>query len=53
MRNLLTEHYTLGVSLAELCRKYEDKHSTMTMRLFRIRQSLKTCIDKRIQQQQR
>lgn len=48
MRTLLTEHYTLGYSLTELCRKYSDKHSTMTMRMYRIKQKLKSCVETRL-----
>lgn len=48
MRTLLTEHYTLGYSLAELCHKYRDKHSTMTMRMYRIKQKLKICIENKV-----
>ncbi|GLR71850.1 RNA polymerase sigma factor [Agaribacter marinus] len=47
MRTLLTEHFTLGYSLSELCKKYGDRHSTMTMRMYRLRQKLKTCIENR------
>jgi RNA polymerase sigma-70 factor (ECF subfamily) len=46
MRVLLTEHYGLGKSLSELCKTYNDKHSAMTMRLFRVRQKLKACVEK-------
>lgn len=45
MRTLLTEHFTLGYSLTELCKKYGDRHSTMTMRMYRLRQKLKTCVE--------
>ncbi|XPF95774.1 RNA polymerase sigma factor [Colwellia sp. RE-S-Sl-9] len=48
MRTLLTEHYTLGFSLAELCRKYEDRHSAMTMRMYRLRQKLKNCVENKM-----
>lgn len=45
MRTLLTEHFTLGFSIAELCKKYGDRHSTMTMRMYRLRQKLKACVE--------
>lgn len=45
MRTLLTEHFTLGFSLTELCKKYGAGHSTMTMRMYRLRQKLKQCVE--------
>lgn len=45
MRSLLTEHFTLGFSIAELCKKYGTGHSTMTMRMYRLRQKLKQCVE--------
>ncbi|WP_448249655.1 RNA polymerase sigma factor [Thalassotalea agariperforans] len=49
MRTLLSEHFTLGYSLTELCKKYGDRHSTMTMRMYRLRQKLKTCIENKVE----
>lgn len=48
MRTLLTEHFALGYSLAELCNKYDDRHSTMTMRMYRLRQKLKNCVENKV-----
>ncbi|MCM2679766.1 RNA polymerase sigma factor [Echinimonas agarilytica] len=48
MRLLLNEHYNLGFSVTELCTKYDERHSTMTMRLYRLRQKLKSCIDSKM-----
>lgn len=48
MRTLLMEHFSLGYSLAELCKKYDVGHSTMTMRMFRLRQKLKECIEDKV-----
>lgn len=48
MRTLLSEHFTLGYSLTELCKKYGDRHSTMTMRMYRLRQKLKACIENKV-----
>lgn len=45
MRTLLTEHFHQGYSLSELSRKYSIGHSTMTMRMYRLRQNLKNCIE--------
>lgn len=50
MNLLLTEHYILGHSLAELCRKYDDKHSTMTMRMYRLKQKIKNCVEKKVEE---
>ncbi|WP_111979470.1 RNA polymerase sigma factor [Algibacillus agarilyticus] len=45
MHTLMLEHYTQGFSVAELTRKYKIRHSAMTMRMHRIRQKLKDCIE--------
>jgi RNA polymerase sigma-70 factor (ECF subfamily) len=48
MQKLMTEHYVEGFSLTEMTLKYQMKHSTMTMQMFRIRKRLKDCIDSSI-----
>ncbi|MFC3122503.1 RNA polymerase sigma factor [Agaribacter flavus] len=49
LKVLVTEHFTLGYSLSELCKKYDDRHSTMTMRMYRIRQKLKRCVERKME----
>lgn len=48
MRTLLMEHFSSGYSLTELCKKYQIAHSTMTMRMFRLRQKLKECVENKM-----
>ncbi|WP_076418095.1 sigma-70 family RNA polymerase sigma factor [Colwellia sp. UCD-KL20] len=43
-KKLIHQHYHFGFSIAELTRQYSVGHSTMTMRLYRIRERLKDCI---------
>lgn len=44
VHDLLNKHYTFGFSIKELTTEYNVGHSTMTMRLHRIRDRLKVCI---------
>jgi RNA polymerase sigma-70 factor (ECF subfamily) len=37
--------YSEGLSIAEICKKLDKKHSAVTMKLTRIRHLLKDCID--------
>lgn len=48
-RQLMAEHYQHGFTLVELTNKYKTQHSAMTMRMFRIRQKLRECIEKSLQ----
>ncbi|MGJ8693863.1 MAG: RNA polymerase sigma factor [Thalassotalea sp.] len=43
-KSLLNQHYVNDVSVGNLTKEYEVGHSTMTMRLHRIRAKLKDCI---------
>lgn len=49
-KTLVNQHYQLGLSVAELTQEYEVGHSTMTMRLHRIRERLKNCINHKLAQ---
>jgi len=44
MKQLLNLHYHEDLSVAELTKKLNMKHSTMTMRLHRMRDQLRRCI---------
>jgi RNA polymerase sigma-70 factor (ECF subfamily) len=44
-KNLLTQHYVNDMSVGRLTNTYGVRHSTMTMRLHRIRSKLKDCIN--------
>ena len=44
MRNLLNHRYHEGLSVDELTKKMNVRHSTMTMRLHRMRDQLRLCI---------
>jgi len=46
MRNLLELRYHQGYSVNEMTRKMNVQHSTMTMRLHRLRDQLRLCIDR-------
>ncbi|KMT66937.1 RNA polymerase sigma factor [Catenovulum maritimum] len=45
---LIKQHYTEGYTVDELTKIHQVKHSAMTMRLHRIREKLRNCIDKRL-----
>ncbi|EWH11719.1 RNA polymerase ECF-type sigma factor [Catenovulum agarivorans DS-2] len=45
---LIKQHYTEGYTVDELTKLHQVKHSAMTMRLHRIRERLRNCIDKRL-----
>ena len=45
MRNLLNLRYHEGFSVGELTQKLNVRHSTMTMRLHRMRDQLRLCIE--------
>ncbi len=42
---LVQQHYHVGLSIKDLTEQYSVGHSTMTMRLYRIRERLKNCIN--------
>lgn len=43
-KQLLIMHYVEGYTVGELTRQLQIKHSTMTMRLYRIRDLLRKCV---------
>ncbi len=45
MRNLLNLRYHEGLSVGELRRRLKVQHSTLTMRLHRLREQLRLCIE--------
>ncbi|WP_017446625.1 RNA polymerase sigma factor [Gayadomonas joobiniege] len=47
-RELMSAHYQQGFSLVELGKKYQLRHSAMTMRMFRIREKLAQCINRQV-----
>ncbi|WP_185976811.1 RNA polymerase sigma factor [Catenovulum sediminis] len=47
---LIIQHYSEGYSVDELTKLHQVKHSAMTMRLHRIREKLRNCIDKRLKE---
>lgn len=49
MRKLLTMRYHQGCSVNEMTKKMNVRHSTMTMRLHRLRDQLRLCIDRQIE----
>jgi RNA polymerase sigma-70 factor (ECF subfamily) len=49
MRNLLELRYHQGCSVDEITKKINVRHSTMTMRLHRLRDQLRLCIEQQIE----
>ncbi|MCU4676274.1 MULTISPECIES: RNA polymerase sigma factor [Catenovulum] len=47
---LVNQHYKQGFSIAELTKKHGMRHSAMTMRMFRIREKLRDCIEKNLKE---
>lgn len=47
-RILVDEHYIDGFTVKELTDRYGAKHSTITMRLHRVRDALKHCVNARL-----
>lgn len=50
VKQLILEHYGEGYSIAEMTRKHGVRHSAMTMRMFRIRQKLRECIESHLKE---
>ncbi|WAJ72200.1 RNA polymerase sigma factor [Catenovulum adriaticum] len=50
VKQLILEHYGEGFSIAEMTRKHGVRHSAMTMRMFRIRQKLRECIENNLKE---
>lgn len=48
MRNLLKWRYDEGMTVGELTKKMNVRHSTMTMRLHRLRDQLRLCVQQNV-----
>ncbi|EWH10218.1 ECF subfamily RNA polymerase sigma-24 factor [Catenovulum agarivorans DS-2] len=49
-QKLVNQHYKQGFSIAELTKQHGVRHSAMTMRMFRIREKLRECIEKNLKE---
>ena len=52
-RELVQLRYAEGTPLAELCVRLRKKHSALTMWLHRVRETLRTCVERRLLEAQR
>lgn len=50
-RDLIRLRYEEGMGIAEIRRSFGGKHSTMTMKLHRLRDQLRGCIENRMKQE--
>lgn len=50
-KDLVQWRYFLGLSLKEICTRLKKKHSAITMKLHRLRNDLKECVEQSIQQE--
>ena len=49
-RKLIESRYVDGLGIAEICRRDGSKHSSVTMKLFRLRATLQECIESRMKE---
>ncbi|WP_159084059.1 RNA polymerase sigma factor [Saccharobesus litoralis] len=48
LQKLVVQHYSEGYSVGDLTKMHDVKHSTLTMRLHRVRDKLRKCIDEKL-----